>query len=355
MEINLKMFGVGKVSIREKSLFTRALSTMISSGMPIVRSFEILAKQTTNEDFQKSINDIILRLEEGESLSNALSAHRDVFDKVYISTIKSGESTGKLEQILAQLAIQQEKDYKLNSSIKAAAAYPLFVVAMMIAAVFLLLIMVVPKISEVFEQNNTVLPWTTRALIGTGNFMASYWYIVVLAILIFIIWFRYYLKSEAGRIFSSKAVLSLPLIKEFYIDIYMVRFTRTLGMLVSSGVPILVSVGLVAEVIDNVVFERLLKGVTFELERGVPMSVPISKSNLFPPIVSQMIAVGEQTGKMDEILVTLSGFYDEETDRKVKSLSSLLEPVLLIIVGLGVGIIVFSIIVPLYQMTGSIS
>ncbi|OQA52629.1 MAG: Type II secretion system protein F [candidate division WS2 bacterium ADurb.Bin280] len=352
MDINLRALGIGGISIKEKSLFTRALATMISSGLPIIKSFEILAKQTDNEQFRAVINNIIARLEEGEALSSALSKHKDIFDNVYVSTIKAGESTGKLEQILNQLAIQQEKDYKLSSSIKAAVAYPFFVVIMMVIAGILLLAIVVPKISLVFEQNNTTLPWTTRSLIATGNFLASYWYAIIIIAILAIVWLRYYLKSDAGKNFFSRLVLSLPLLKGFYVGVYMTRFTRTLSMLVASGVPIMTSVSLVADVIDNNVYEKVLRGVALELERGVPISSPLSRTATFPPMVSQMIVVGEQTGKLDEILMVLSGFYEEETEKRVKSLSALLEPILLIIVGLGVGIIVFSIIVPLYQITG---
>lgn len=353
MEIKLSIFN--KVSIKEKSLFTRALATMISSGLPITKSFDILARQTSNEYFKTIIADIIRRLEEGEALSSAMIKHKDIFNNVYIATIKAGESTGKFEQVLKQLADQQEKDSKLSSSIRAAAAYPLFIVVAMIAAVILLLTLVIPKLTEVFDQTNTVLPLTTQILIATGNFMASYWYIVSIALILLVVWLRYYFKTPAGWDFWGKMSLGLPILNEFYTNVYMTRFSRTLAMLVSSGVPIMNAVSLVSDVIDNSVYQRVLRNVVAQLERGVPMSTPLSKETSFPPLVSQMIAVGEQTGKLDEILIVLSNFYEEETDQKVKALSSLLEPVLLIIIGLGVGTIVFSIIVPLYQSTANLS
>lgn len=353
--MDIKLNFLRKVSIKEKSLFTRALATMISSGLPITRSFEILSRQTENDHFRSVINNIIKRLEEGEALSVALMRHRDVFDDVYISTIKAGESTGKFEQILKQLADQQEKEYKLASSVKAAVAYPVFITFAMIVAGFLLLTLVIPKMTEVFKETNVELPMATKALIYIGNFMASYWYLIILGFVGLVIWVRYYLKTPAGKASWGRLILSVPVIKEFYTDVYMTRFTRTLSMLIDSGVPIMTAVTLVSDVIDNSVYEKVLKKVVTQLERGVPMSTPLSESDAFPPIVSQMVAVGEQTGKLDEILMVLSNFYEQETDQKVKTLSSLLEPVLLIIIGLGVGTIVFSIIVPLYQSTSNLS
>lgn len=353
--MDIKLSFLGKVSIKEKSLFTRALATMISSGLPITKSFEILSKQTTNEHFKAVINDVIGRLEEGESLSSSLMRHREVFDDVYISTVKAGESTGKFEQILKQLADQQEKEYKLSSSVKAAVAYPVFITFAMIVAGFLLLTLVVPKLTEVFKQTDTELPFATRALIGTGNFMSNYWYLIIIAVILLIVWGRYYFKSPQGKYVWGKTALNFPVLREFYTDVYMTRFTRTLGMLIDSGVPIMTAVTLVSDVIDNSVYEGILKNVVTQLERGVPMSSPLSENSYFPPIVSQMIAVGEQTGKLDEILLVLSNFYEQETDQRVKTLSALLEPILLIIIGLGVGTIVFSILVPLYQSTANLS
>lgn len=352
--MNIKL-GFNKVSIKEKSLFTRALATMISSGLPITKSFEILSKQTTNPAFKEAINDIIKRLEEGEALSGALMRHSDIFNNVYISTIKAGESTGKFEQILKQLADQQEKEYKLNSSIKAAVAYPVFITFAMIAAAFLLLTLVIPKLTEVFKETNATLPLATRMLIGLGNFFAGYWYIIIAAVVLIVVWLRYYLKTSVGKAAYGRLLLNVPVLKEFYTDAYMTRFTRTLSMLIDSGVPIMNAVSLVSDVIDNSVYEKLLKNVVVQLERGVPMSTPLTESEYFPPIVSQMVAVGEQTGKLDEILMVLSNFYEAETEQKVKTLSSLLEPILLIVIGLGVGTIVFAILVPLYQSTSNIS
>lgn len=352
-QINIKLFN--KVTLKEKTLFTRSLSTMISAGLPIVRALTILSKQTTNSTMRDVVEDVIKRLEEGEPLSGAFSHHPKVFNEVYIASLQAAEASGKFEQVLGQLADQQEKDYKLNSSIKSAMAYPLFIIAAMIAAGAVLLMMVIPKLEEVFKDSNMTLPWTTQALIATANFLLTSWYIVIAVIIAMVAWVRYYAKTENGRLVIGRLLISAPLIKDFYINVYMAKFSVTFSMLVGSGVPIIQAIKLVGSVMGNAVYEKFMEKVSKQLERGVPMSVPLAEAKEFPPIVSQMIAVGEQTGKVDEILLSLARLFQDETDKKVKTLTSLLEPILLIIVGAGVGTIVFSIIIPIYQISGNLN
>lgn len=352
-EINLKIFN--RVTLREKTLFTRSLSTMISAGLPIVRALTILSKQTTNRTMHDIVADVIKRLEEGESLSGSFSRHPEVFNDVYIASLKAAEASGKFEQVLSQLADQQEKDYKLSSSIRAAMIYPLFVIGAMIVACCVLLVMVIPKLEEVFKDANMTLPWTTTLLISTANFLMTSWYIIIAVVIALILWVRYYARTDNGRFVIGEFLISAPVLKDFYINVYMAKFTVTFSMLVGSGVPIVSAIKLIGSVMGNAVYERFMIKVSKQLERGVPMSVPLAESTVFPPIVSQMIAVGEQTGKVDEILLTLARLYQDETDKKVKSLTSLLEPILLIIVGAGVGVIVFSIIIPIYNVSSNIS
>lgn len=349
---NIKLFN--KVSQREISLFTRSFSATISAGLPIVKALSIIKEQTNNDYFKQVITDLIKHLEEGERFSNALSRYPKIFNKVYIASIQAAEVSGKLDTVLQDLADTLEKEYKLDSSIKSALAYPLFIVFAMIIAVVILLTVVVPKIETVFQESNVSLPLATKMLIATGTFFSNYWYLVLMILVGIIVWLRYFFKSPQGYIFYSKLILKIPLVKDLFIDIYMTRFAKTLGMLTQAGVPIVEAVKLVGYVVSNAVYSKILKRVAYQLERGVPMSLPLSKSKEFPAIVSQMIAVGEQTGKLDEILVSLTEFYEDETSRKTTMVSSLLEPVLLIVVGLGVGVIVFSILVPLYQIAGTI-
>ncbi len=343
-----------KVSLRDLSLFTRSLATTISAGLPIVKALTIVQNQSSNKYFQKIIASIINQLEEGQKLSIAISRYPKVFDKVYVASVKAAEASGRFDEVLNDLADTLEREYKLNSSIKAAVAYPIFIIIAMIATTIILLVMVVPKIETIFQESEISLPLATRILIATGNFFVGYWYLVLLIILGFAVWFRYFIISPEGFKFYSKVLIKTPVIKELFVDVYMTRFTKTLGMLTQAGVPIIEAVKLVGYVVNNAIYMRIINDVAYQLERGVPMSSPLSKSKDFPQIVSQMVAVGEQTGKLDQILASLTRFYEEETNRKITTVSSLLEPILLVIVGGGVGVIVFSIIVPLYQIAGTI-
>lgn len=349
---NLQFFK--RVSLRERSLFTRAFATMIAAGLPEIKALGLLQKQTRNRYFQETLTDILGRLEEGEALSSAISRYPKIFDKVYVSSVKAAEASGKLEEILNELAIQSEKDYRLDSAIKGAIAYPAVIVSAMFFTGIILMVVVIPKFKTLFAESGVELPWSTRVLIGTAGFLSSYWYIILLVIIGAVIWLRFYLKSRAGQMTYGRAILKIPILKDFFVNVYMARFTRTLGMLVGAGVPIIEGVQIVSLVISNLVYEELLKKVAHQIERGIPMSSPISRAKEFPPIVSQMITVGEQTGKLDEIMTSLSKYFDSETDNQVKILSSLIEPILIFIVGLGVGVIVFAIIVPIYQISSVI-
>jgi type IV pilus assembly protein PilC len=327
---------------------------MIAAGLPIIKSLTILARQTKNTYFKDVIADLIIRLEEGGSFKSALSAHADVFNEVYIASVAAAEASGKFEQVLSELSEQQESEYKLESSVKSAVAYPIFIVFAMIGASIILLVMVIPKLQTIFEDSNMALPWTTKALIATASFVTNYWYIITVCLIALVLWIRYYLKTESGKYVYGRMVVSIPVVKDFFVSVYMSRFSKTFSMLMKAGVPIIDAIKIVSKVINNKVYEKILIDSTGQLERGVPLSVPIGNAPEFPLIVSQMIAVGEQTGRIDEIILSLSIFFDDETEKKVKSLTSLLEPIMLLIVGVGVGIIVFAIIVPIYQISGNL-
>lgn len=342
---------LNKVSIRDKALFTRALAAMINAGLPIVKALGILSKQTENKILSKIIKEVVKKIESGVAFSQALAYYPEVFDNVYVSSVRAAEASGKFDEILIELADQQEKEYKLTSAIKSALAYPIVIVIAMVIAVVILMIVVVPKIESVFKDANISLPITTKVLIATSNFMINYWYILAIILLTVVFYLRYYFRTQPGKLFLGGFYVNFPILKKFFVNVYMTRFARTLAMLVNAGVPIVEALKIVSKVVDNIIYERILTKAARQLERGVPMSVPIAEADQFPAIVSQMIAVGEQTGKIDEVMRSLSEFFEEETEKSVNILTSLLEPILLIIVGLGVAVIVVSIIVPIYQIS----
>jgi type II secretory pathway component PulF len=314
-----------------------------------------LVKQTGNRYFVSIIKDLVARLEQGESFSSAISNYPNVFNKVYVASIQAAESSGKFEEIIEGLADQEAKEYKFASAVRAAIAYPVFIIAAIIVASIILLIVVVPKLESVFTETHLTLPWSTAALIATANFFASYGWLVLLVIVFLAVWFKFFfMKSEQGKEFYGRLLIHIPVFKDLFIGLYMVRFAGTLSMLVKAGVSIISTVKIVGKVIGNPVYEQILNGVASQLERGVPMSVPLSQADEFPPVVPQMVAIGEQTGKLDEVMSSLADLFEDETNKKVAILTSLIEPILLVIVGLGVGTIVFAIIIPIYQISSQI-
>jgi type IV pilus assembly protein PilC len=266
----------------------------------------------------------------------------------------AGEQSGKLEPILQDLATQLEKDASFASKIKTAAVYPLFILVILVVVAFLMLVKVIPQLEDVFTESGAQLPFVTRALLTTSQFCAHYWWLVILLMIVFAVVVALLMTTETFRYYFDKFKMHGPGIGSITTGIYMQRFTSTLSMLTSSGIPIIEAINIVGEVMNNDIYREELKEVASQVERGVPMSVPLSKNPDFPLIVSQMIMVGEQTGKIDKVLENLSKYYEEETDNLIKGATSLFEPVTIVIIGGGVAFLVFAILMPIYNLAGGI-
>ena len=343
-----------RVGLGERAVFTRQLAAMVEAGISLVKALNMIADQTSNKQFAAVIFDISRRLEEGENLSVALSHYSDVFPKLYISAIRAAEASGRLQDVLKELAIQQEDDNRFISSIRNAVVYPIFIIVAMIVVGFILTIVVIPKLESLFADSQTPLPFTTMAFIATAKFLQRYWYIILIIIAGIIYSLRLYSKTKNGKYFFDNLIINLPGFSGLIKGIYMARFARTFSMLIKSGVPIIDSITIVSDMLGNEVYKSIFLNAASQLERGIPLSTPISKSKEFPSVVGQMVLAGEQTGKLDEILLSMAQYYKEDSDSKIKLLSSLVEPALIIVVGLGVAFIVFSIMLPIYQIAGTI-
>ncbi len=348
------IFNFRRVSSRDKTLFTRSLSATIEAGLPILKAVTIVTQETTNNYLKEIGKSVQESLERGQKLSTALSSFPDVFDEVYISSISAAEASGRMEEILKDLAERQENEFRIETALKGAVAYPLFVLGSMVIVTLFLMATVIPKVKEIIVQSNLQVPASTGLLLNSSVFIAKYWYIILLAILGLVFWFRMFAKTDIGKMFVSRLTLSLPIIRTMYINVYMARFAKTSLTLSTAGVPLLRSINLISKVINNQVIARVLQKAHQDVERGLPMSEPLSKSYAFPQLVSQMIAVGEQTGKLDEVYLSLSELYESESERNIQMITSLLEPMLLLLIGLGVALIVFSIVIPIYQATNLI-
>lgn len=348
--MNLSMPIFSKVSVKEKALLARQLATMLSSGLAIDQSFKILSTQTRSQVLKKAYATIVGDLEQGNNLAFALSRHRDVFDPVFIAIVRSGESSGKLDVVLSQLADRLEQSDDFNSKVKAALYYPIFIICTMIVIVVLMMVYIVPQLKEVFEENDIELPWTTKLIIALSNFTVHYWWLELIVLILLVTGFILLIRSREGGSWWDRTKIHLPIVAELYSLIYMARFCRTMSMLLSAGIPIMETIAITADVIQNRIYTDSLKNIAAQVERGIPMSVPMQKDRNFPPIVSEMMMVGEQTGKVGPIMTKLADYYEKETDTKIKGLSGLIEPVIIVIIGIGVGFLVFSVIYPIYSI-----
>lgn len=336
------------VSGRSKAFLARQLSTMLLSGLPLNAAVRVLALQTSQETMKVTLNAVLQDLESGASFSQAAAKHPPVFSNVFVSVIVSGEQVGRLAEVLAQLADQLERDADFVGKVRGALYYPAFIVIAMVLVAVVMMVTIVPQLEDIFTQANASLPLVTQAIVWASRFLAKFWWLVLIVVVGVAVYLMTYLRSRAGERVIARLSLWLP--TGLGTDIAMARMTRTLGMLVQAGTPILEAIRVTGSVVDNVYYQEALEEAAEQVKRGIPLSEPLKKSRLFPPIVSQMVTVGEQTGQLDKVLGNLATFYEEESDTKITRLASLVEPAIIVIVGIGVGLLVYSILVPIYNI-----
>ncbi|MEX2043521.1 MAG: type II secretion system F family protein [Patescibacteria group bacterium] len=341
---------LSRVSMKDRVIFTRQLGTMIKSGLPIVQALNILSEQTQNRKFKGVIEQISTGIEGGSSFSSMLAKYPNVFDRVYINMTKAGEASGRLDETLERLAVQQEKAYGIIKKVRGALLYPAFVLVALVAATVLMLIVVIPPLKAIFEDAGANLPLATQVLIKLSDAMLGFWYLFILGALVLGVVGRQFLKSDSGKSALDRFKLKMPIFGTLFKKIYVARFTRTLASLIGGGVPILQALEIVGESVGNGVYEKALQKAAKDVEGGAQLSTPIRGNPNFPPLVSQMISVGEQTGKMDEVLSKLADFYEEEVDNLVKNLTTLMEPLLMVVMGTAVGGLLIAILMPIYNL-----
>jgi type IV pilus assembly protein PilC len=346
-------FMKGRVKKKSVAIFTRQLATMIDAGLPLVQSLDILSQQEADETFQEIIRTIKNEVEAGATLAAALQKHPRVFDNMYVNLVVAAEEAGTLDVILSRLATHIEKMEELKKKIKSALVYPIMILTVAIGVTIVLMVFVVPVFEKLFAGIGSSLPMPTRVVIGISNMFKSYLPITIAIVVIIAIVLRKYYKSEKGRRQIDDFMLKLPIFGELLRKVAIARFSRTLGTLVSSGVPILESLNIVAGAAGNkVVEEAILKGRA-SISEGQTISEPLAQSGVFPVMVTQMIGVGETTGSLELMLNKVADFYEAEVDVAVATLSSMLEPVLMIFLGVVVGGLVISMYLPIFKMASA--
>lgn len=334
--------------------FTRHLSAMLSSGLTLLRSLEILKNQVRNRALIEVIDGIITDIDEGASFSTAISRHPQVFSPIYIALIEASEGSGLLDKAFVRLADTLEKQQKLKSTVKSALTYPVIVVVMMVIVVFVMMIFVIPQISSLYQSLNVSLPLPTLILIGLSNFFVNFWLVPLISL--FIIGFAYirWHKTVEGRLAIDSILLKIPVFGGLIKKTILAEFSRTLGILLGSGALVVEALSKVSDITGNIHYKNAIVDVGKRVEKGVSIGDAMSLHYLFPQNLVELVKIGEQTGKLDETLVRASEYFENEVDRTVATLSTALEPIILIVLGIGVGFLVISILTPIYQITSSI-
>ena len=346
---------LGKVPLTEKLMFIRNLQVMIGSGLAIPRAIEILSLQTKNKRFKKALLNINEEIIKGKNFSDSLKEYPDIFSELFQSMIKVGEETGNLEEVLRVLSQQMERENELKSKIKGALIYPAVIILTMVGIGILMLVTVVPKLAETFEELGVELPVTTQVVIGLGTFLAEKWFLVILIIIFLFFFFWLILKTKQGKRTIDAVVLKIPIISPLIKKTNSAYTVRTLSSLISAGVPIVRSLNIVADVLENSYYKAALLEASEKIRKGEKLSEAMAPyKNIYPSIVLQMFEVGEETGETSGVLSKLSDFFEEEITYATKNLTAVIEPVLMIIVGAVIGFFAVSMIEPMYSMLGSI-
>jgi type IV pilus assembly protein PilC len=341
---------IAPIKIRELAIFARQFSVMISANVTVVESLMILVEQTDNFTLKNMIAEIAFEVDSGSFLSEAFGKRPKIFSEFFINIIRSGETSGKLDEVLNYLADEMEQNYDMVSKIKGAMIYPVFITCGLIGVGIVLMIYVIPNLTAILTETNAPLPFSTRMVIGASNFFKDYLWLVGLMLLAAIFAVRLYLKTYFGRRQFDIVKLRMPIFGKLFKYIYLMRFTRSLSTLLKGGVTITKGLEIVADIIGNVVYRELILETLESINDGNPVSSVMEASPYVPKMVPQMIAVGEKTGKLDSVLDRVTTFYSRETANMLDNLSKLMEPIIMVIMGIGVGIMVAAVIMPMYNM-----
>ncbi len=345
---------MSRVNVKDLVAFSRQFAVMVAASVPVVESLKILANQAVKPKMRHVIAEISDEVDSGGILSESLAKRPDLFSNFYISVVKSGEQSGKLDEALDYIADEMEKDYDMNSKIKGAMIYPIFVTALMVAIGFMMMIFVVPRMTAIVIETGGELPLATRAMVAVSSFLISYWWLILALIAAVVVSLRLYLKTVQGRKQFDFWILKLPIFGKLLQMIYLVRFTRSMNTLVLGGVNISSSLRVAGEVVNNLYYQKVIEETIAEVQGGNSICTVFVRTKEIPSMVSQMMLVGEKTGKLDVALEKVTSFYNREITSMLANLMSLIEPSLMVAMGLGVGVMVAAILLPMYNVVSQL-
>ena len=345
----------GRITTKDKVVFTRQLATLIGAGLPLSQSFRTVQEQTTNKRMQEIVQEIISDVEGGKSLSDSFAKHPEAFNKVYVALVAAGETSGTMDESLKRLAAQQEKDAAMMSKIRGAMMYPSIVLAVIILVVGFMLFTVVPQVEGLYRDLNKGLPFITLIMINVANFFIHFWWLALLIMIIGGYFLVQYLKTEQGIRTKDTFKLNAPLFKGMFRKMYMARFSRTGQVLLSTGVPMLDMLRISSDAVNNVIISEGIIRAADKVKGGKALSASLSNEEYFLTMVPQMIKIGEQSGKIDEMMGKTAQVYEDELDEEIRALSTAIEPVLMVFLALVAGTMVAAILFPIYSLVGNIN
>ena len=345
----------GRITTKDRVVFTRQLATLIGAGLPLAQSLRTVQEQTTNKRMQEIVQEIISDVEGGKSLSDSFAKHPEAFNKVYVALISAGETSGTMDDSLKRLAAQQEKDAAMMSKIRGAMMYPSIVLVVIILVIGFMLFTVVPQVEGLYRDLNKGLPFVTLMMIKVANFFSSLWWLVILAMIIGGYFLAQYLKTEQGIRTKDIFKLNVPLFKGMFRKMYMARFARTSQVLLSTGVPMLDMLRITADAVNNVIISESILRASDKVKGGKAFSASLSNEDYFLAMVPQMIKIGEQSGKIDEMMGKTAQVYEDELDEEIHALSTAIEPVLMVFLAIVAGTMVSAILLPIYGLVGNIN
>ncbi len=343
-----------KINNTDLVMFTRQLSSMLTSGLTLMRGLEILKEQVKNESLIEIITSIIADVQEGKTFAQSIEKYPKVFNHIYVSIIKAGEQSGLLDKVLLRLADNLEKQSKLKSTVTSALMYPAIVVIMMVGVIVIMMVFVMPQLDVLYQNLNVPLPLPTQIVVGLSNLVAAFWPIILGGLVVLLLFYRRWSKTADGRLIIDSFMLKLPIFGKLVEQSILAEFSRTLGLLVGTGTLVVDALLETAETTGNVNYRNAITAVSKQVEKGVSVGEAMSYYSLFPPLLIQLVKVGEQTGKMDETLGKASEYFEREVDGRVKTLTTAMEPFIMIVLGIAVAFLIISVITPIYSLISSI-
>lgn len=359
--IDEDMSGVGlfqrfrnKVTMKDKIVFTRQFATLIGAGLPLSNSLRTVIEQTESKPMQKVIESILVDVEAGKTLTQACEKYPDVFNKVYIALLRAGEASGSLDVSLKRLAEQQEKDHAMISRIRGALIYPAIILMVIIAVLVFMVLMIVPQVQSLYKDIGKDLPWATMVLVSFANFLVAFWWLVTILLGIAIYFLLQFRKTTTGIEWSAMIKLNVPIFKTMFWRLYNARFARTASNLMSAGVSIQDTLQISAEAMNNVVLEKEIKDVSEKVKQGKTLSSSLKNLSYILPLVPQMASIGEESGKIDEMLAKAAQVYEDELEEQIRTISTMIEPVLMVVMAIMVGFIIVAVLFPIYSIVNDV-